>query len=153
MFSVLVLTLLVLAQAAPPGGGGSGFGAPPELYTIDGYLERAPKDAKVLYTAEIAVGQRQRNLLITAYWRVGTGNRAELVREIGRFHPDFLLQGPPGDLASIVDAPPGTRIHGTFKFSRGGLPTLLITDLAIEPPQPSGAAEPSDRICRAAPAT
>ncbi len=137
MTPLILFATLVLAQAPPPGGLGSGFGAPPVLFIIDGYLDQAPADVKVLETAQIGAGRRRRTLLITAYWRVGDGSRAELVRELGRFNPDFLLQGPSADIAGIAGAPPGTHIHGTFKFSHGGLPKLLITDLAIEPPPPS----------------
>lgn len=133
MLYVALWSALVLAQAPPPAGG-PGFGAPPTLFTIEGYLDAAPPDAKVLEKAQVAAGNRERTLLITEYWRIGTGNRADLVRELGRFHPDFLLQGTPSDLPAIVEAPAGTRIHGTFSLSRGGLPKLLITELAVDPP-------------------
>ncbi len=134
MTSLLLCGALLLAHMPPPGVG-SGFGAPPVLFTIEGYLERAPKDAQVLARAQLGVGRAQRTLLITGYWRFGGGNRAELVRELGRFDPDFLLEGPAPDIAGIAAAPAETHIHGTFKLSRGGLPKLLITEVAIEQPQ------------------
>jgi hypothetical protein len=132
-FTLLCAALLL--AAGPPPGVGSGFGAPPVLFTIEGYLEHAPKDVPVLARAQLGVGKRRRTLLITGYWRYGGGNRAELVRELGRFDPDFLLQGPASDIASIAGAPAGTRIRGTFNLSRGGLPKLFVTEVVIEPPQ------------------
>lgn len=122
---------------------GPGFGAPPPLYDIEGYLDRAPEGTLVLEEVEIGKDDRRRTLLVTFYSRPGRGrDRSGLFRDLGLFDPDFHLQGRPADVAEILNAPAGSFLNGTFKHSRRGVHTLLISDVEIEPPD---AARPGAR--------
>jgi hypothetical protein len=106
----------------------------PALYRIEAYLDEAPEGVVVANRASVGAGEKSRALLITSYRRIDTGDPWILARDIGAFKPDFILQGPRAQVARILDAPPRSRVSGTFRHVRG-LHTLIIDphDLTLEP--------------------
>lgn len=142
MIAQILLGLLIVAQMPGGMGGlGPGFGGPPAIYSIEGYLDAAPQGEPVLREAQLGAGDRRRTLLITSYRRIGGGDREQLVRDVGHLEADFMLKGPAADVERIFRAPAGSRVRGTFKHMRGGRQSLLIipAELTIESPQKAGA--------------
>lgn len=111
--------LLALAVGAGSPGASVGPVAPPAVYRIHGYLDRAPDPRQILESAQIGIGPRARTLLIASYQRMDSGDPWLLVHDIGAFRPDFLLRGRWADVARVLDAPPGSRVSGTFRFILG----------------------------------
>jgi hypothetical protein len=106
---------------------------PPTLYLIEGYLDRAPKEADVLDRIEITAQGRRHTLLITRY---GTSGGTGLDRYLSRVMAEsFAIQGAPEDVDRLAGAPLGTKIAGTFAAYTGSSPWLLIVDLTAPPPK------------------
>jgi hypothetical protein len=69
-------------------------------------------------------------LLVTRY---GTPGETGLDRYLSRVMAQpFTIEGTSEDVARLANAPPGTKISGTFAVYTKGPPALLITDL-VEP--------------------
>jgi hypothetical protein len=102
--------------------------SPPPPYIIDGYLERAPKDATVIDRIEIsAYHQPKRWLLVTSYRAPGEiGLDRYLSRVLVR---PFMITGNPQDVSRILNAPAGTEIKGTFVVYTRSYPSLHIAQL------------------------
>jgi hypothetical protein len=107
----------------------------PVIYRIEGYLDRAPEGTQVLERVHLGgPSGQQRAFLMTSYRRSGNhGDPWTLVRDLGAYHPDFILQGPPKTIAQILDAPAGAHIQGTFQYL-AGTHSLLVNpyDLKID---------------------
>ena len=100
----------------------------PPIYIIDGYLDRAPKDAKVIDQIEIsAYHQPKRTLLVTSYRAPGD---VMLDRYLSRvLVRPFVITGDPKDVSRILEAPAGTEIKGTFVVYTRSYPSLHIAEL------------------------
>ncbi len=136
LLAILLLTLFPTAAHATVGST-FGFSEQPIMYVIDGYLDRAPPDTVELERATLGAGGRSRLWLLTFYQRDGShGDPWLLTNNIGAYHPDFLLIGVEADIERILDAPPGTHIHGRFQYLPG-IHSLVIDPyaLAIETPE------------------
>jgi hypothetical protein len=107
---------------------------PPPLYLIEGYLDRAPKEADILDRIEITAQGRRHTLLITRYGTSGDGLDRYLSRVV--MAQSFAIQGAPEDVDRLAGAPSGTKIAGTFAAYTGSSPWLLIVDLTAPPPKP-----------------
>ena len=106
----------------------------PSLVVIEGYLDRVAPEAKVLDRIDIVANGRRRTLLVTRY---GTPGETGLDRYLSRVMAQpFTIEGTSEDVARLVNAPPGTKISGTFAVYTQGAPSLLITEL-VEPTPPS----------------
>jgi hypothetical protein len=121
-----------LIFAAPTGAGAvspwaHGSSTQPDLYIVEGYLDRAPKSAKIADRIDITAHGRRRTLLITSY---GPG-RIVFDRYLSRgvIQP-YSLRGTDEEVSSVIDAPPGTTIRGTFAAYTDAPPWLLIADLS-----------------------
>jgi hypothetical protein len=98
----------------------------PHLYIVEGYLDRAPNGADITDRIGISAHGRRRTLLITSY---GPGEiMLEHYLSQVMIEP-YSLQGTDEEVSSIIDAPPGTRISGTFAAYTDGSPWLLIANL------------------------
>ena len=107
----------------------------PPLYLIEGYLDRAPENAKILDRVDITAQGRRHTLLITRYATPGeTGLDRYLSRVV--MAQSFAIQGATEEVDRLAGAPPGTKIAGTFAAYTGGSPWLLIVDLTAPPPKP-----------------
>jgi len=107
----------------------------PQLYIIRGYLDEAPKDAKIADRIEIAANGKHRMLLVTWY---GTPGETLLDRYLSRVMArPFTIRGPGEDVSRMIDAPSGTEIEGTFAAYTNGPPMLMITDLQRPAPPAS----------------
>jgi hypothetical protein len=105
----------------------------PSLYIIEGYLDRAPRDAKVQDQIDITAHGRRHTLLVTRY---GTPGETGLDRYLSRVMAQpFAIQGTSADVDRLVNAPAGTKIAGTFAAYTGGSPSLLIADLTAPAPK------------------
>ena len=113
---VFVLVALWSAAAQATGGAGNVPGDRPVIYTIEGYLDHAPGGTIVQEHIQLGAAGHNRRFLLTGYQRAGDGNPWTLVRTLHAYRPDFLLVGRPGDIASILDAPAGSHIHGSFQY-------------------------------------
>ncbi|MET0152853.1 MAG: hypothetical protein ABW298_09635 [Candidatus Binatia bacterium] len=106
----------------------------PSLVIIEGYLDRVAPEAKVLDRIDIVGDGRRHTLLVTRY---GTPGETGLDRYLSRVMAQpFTIEGRSEDVARLLNAPPGTKIAGTFAVYTQGAPSLLITDL-VEPAPPS----------------
>jgi hypothetical protein len=102
----------------------------PSLVVIEGYLDRVAPDAKILDRVDIVADGRSHTLLVTRY---GTPGETGLDRYLSRVMAQpFTIEGKSEDVARLANAPPGTKIAGTFAVYTQGPPSLLITDL-VEP--------------------
>jgi hypothetical protein len=105
----------------------------PPLYIIEGYLDRAPKEAEIVDRIDITVQGRRHTLLIARYATPGeTGLDRYLSRVMAQ---SFAIQGASEEVDRLAGAPPGTKIAGTFAAYTGGSPWLLIVDLVAPPPK------------------
>jgi hypothetical protein len=130
---LLAACLLVAAQTTSFAL--SAYFRPPPLYLIEGYLDRAPKEADVLDRIDITAQGRRHTLLITRYATPGeTGLDRYLSRVV--MAQSFAIQGATEEVDRLAGAPPGTKIAGTFAAYTGGSPWLLIVDLTAPPPKP-----------------
>jgi hypothetical protein len=106
---------------------------PPSLYIIEGYLDRAPQDAKIQDRLEITAHGRRRTLLVTSY---GTPGETGFDRYLSRVMAQpFAIEGPSDEVDRLAAAPAGTKIAGTFAAYTGGSPWLLIADLTSPEPR------------------
>jgi hypothetical protein len=106
----------------------------PSLVVIEGYLDRVAPEVKVLDRIDIVADGRRHTLLVTRYGTPGeTGLDRYLSRVMAR---PFTIEGTSEDVDRLVNAPPGTKIAGTFAVYTQGAPSLLIADL-VEPAPPS----------------
>jgi hypothetical protein len=113
---VLVLVLVFPAAVCATGGSGNVPGDRPVIYTIEGYLDHAPGGTIVQEHILLGAAGHNRRFLLTGYQRAGDGNPWTLVRTLHAYQPDFLLVGRAGDIASILDAPAGSHVRGTFQY-------------------------------------
>ena len=105
----------------------------PALYIIEGYLDRAPQDAKIQDRIDITAHGRRHTLLVTRYGTPGeTGLDGYLSRVMAQ---PFAIEGTSEDVDRLVDAPPGTKIAGMFAAYTHGSPWLLIADLTAPAPE------------------
>jgi len=132
---LLAAYLLVAAQTTSFAFSASLPNFRPPLYLIEGYLDRAPKEANVLDRIEISAQSRRHTLLITGY---ATPGESGLDRYLSRvvMAQSFAIQGAPEDVDRLAGAPSGTKIAGTFAAYTGSSPWLLIVDLTAPPPKP-----------------
>src|SRR5205085_120245 len=102
--------------------------APPPIYIIDGYLDRAPKDATVIDRIEISADHGpKRSLLVTSYRAPGEiGLDRYLSRVLVR---PFIITGKSEDVSRIANAPAGSEIKGTFVVYTRSYPSLHIAQL------------------------
>jgi hypothetical protein len=104
----------------------------PVYYIIEGYLDRAPKNVQIRDRIDIMVEGRRRTLLVARY---GTPGETGLDHYLSRIMAKpFGISGTQEELDSLVEAPTGTRIAGTFAAYTQGAPWLLIANLAEPAP-------------------
>jgi hypothetical protein len=97
------------------------------LYSIEGYLDRAPDDATVIDQVEIgATGEPRRQLFVTAYRSPGD---VLLDRYLSHELSPYRVWGPRREVARLLRASNGTAIKGTFVVYTHASPSLLITQL------------------------
>lgn len=117
MWSLILAGVLGLAQVQQ-----AGFDLPslePAIYSLDGYLGKAPEGQTVQYKTVIGFGPSDRTYLITKYTLEGPGDPFALFRNLGMFKPDFILLGPEKELKRIIDAKEGSRVRARFVYRRG----------------------------------
>jgi hypothetical protein len=122
--ATLVLTAATSAFALWP----SNLPHQPQLYVIQGYLDRAPENAAIMDRIGIEAHGKRRTLLVTWY---GTPGETGLDRYLSRsMAQPFSVNGTKDDVRRLIEAPPGTRVDGTFVAYTDGPPSLLIADLS-----------------------
>ena len=133
--SFLVAAALLVADRSPA----SAFSLWPEdlhqpsLYVIEGYLDRAPQGTKIQDRIDISAQGRQHTLLVTRYGTPGeTGLDRYLSRVMAR---PFVIRGASEQVERLMDAPPGTKVAGTFAAYTHGSPWLRIADLTAPAPK------------------
>jgi hypothetical protein len=95
-----------------------------KVYTIEGYLDRAPNGATIVTRLDIGTsGTPRRQLLVTSYRRSG-----------GLFDDEgtprsYLLRGSAEDVVSLLGAPQGAAVKGTFAVYPNAVATLFIASL------------------------
>lgn len=129
----LFLVAAVLAWAATASSASSlwpgSLPSGPSLYIVEGYLDRAPRGTKVADRIDVAAHGRRRTLLVTSY---GTPGEISLDLYLSRSMAEpFSLRGTDEEVSGVIDAPPGTKIRGTFAAYTDGPPSLLIVDLDL----------------------
>ena len=93
-----------------------------DLYTIEGYLDRAPNDAEVIGRLEVSSsGTPTRYLLVTAC-RSSTLACVDLATSRAP-----LLVGKPEEVSRLLGAPPGVAVKLTFAIYE--VSSLLMVEL------------------------
>jgi hypothetical protein len=129
-FALLLLVVSTASFALSPWRGAF---QQPSLYIIEGYLDRAPRNAEIRDQIDIVARGRRHTLLVTRY---GMPGEIGLDRYLSRVMAQpFAIRGASEDVDRIANAPGGTKIAGTFAAYTGGAPSLLIADLTAPPPQ------------------
>ena len=85
-----------------------------ERIVVEGYLDRAPAGATVVEQIEIGRGEQARTLLVTGANVAAT--QAVCPSCDGTFDTEgrFALVGDDGDLRTLLESAPGTKISGVF---------------------------------------
>jgi len=126
--AVVAVAFLASGAAAfrPP------FRIAPPVYLIEGYVDMAPDESKVIDRVDVtAEGQSTRWLLVTSYKAIGGVLLGDyLSRSLA--HP-WLVRGKPEEVARLLKAPAGTPVEGTFLVYAGGVPSIFIADLDKPP--------------------
>ena len=108
----------------------------PQLYVIQGYLDRAPEQTAIMDRIDIQAHGTRRTLLVTWY---GTPGETDLDRYLSRsMAQPFTVNGAKEDVRRLIDASPGARVEGTFAAYTDGPPSLLIADLTVPAPAEKG---------------
>ena len=124
----MVLAALLILAGVTKASGFSFRSDSPRLYLIQGYLDQAPKDAKVIDRVEIAAsGERSRQLLVTSYRSPGVLLDYRSREPMLPYH----VIGNPAYVFRLLEAPQGTQIEGTFAIYAQAVPSLLILSLDI----------------------
>jgi hypothetical protein len=129
LFCGLVAAGLFLSGPFATGGIAVPFDLPP-VFQIEGYLDRAPDDAKVIDRVHItAPGKRTRELLVTNYRAIGG---VLLDRYLSReLFDKWSVSGDRSAVARLLEAPAGARVAGTFVVYTKGYPTLVVAQLDL----------------------
>jgi hypothetical protein len=95
-----------------------------ELYTIEGYMDRAPSQAKVVGRVELSESiTRTRNLLVTAC-RSSRATYDDLeLAHAARLH------GKSGEVSRLLAAPAGAAVKVTFAVYTQPVTSLLIAQI------------------------
>ncbi len=92
-----------------------------EIYTIEGYLDRAPNQAEIIGRVKVSASKtRTRYLLVTAL-RSSTVD-PDLARAT-------LLRDESEEFSRLLGAPTGTAVKLTFAVYEQGVSSLLIVEL------------------------
>ena len=95
-----------------------------KLYTIEGYLDRAPNGATIIARLDVGtIGLPRRQLLITAY----QGEARRLDDELSA--APYVVRGEAYDVDRLLRAPEGSAVKGTFVIYPQTLATLVIASL------------------------
>ena len=103
-----------------------GLGTQPFLHFLEGYIDRAPRDVRVVDEVEITAAGRSRKLLVAAYHNPNVLLDRYLSRST--VFP-YALRGPKGEVVRVIDAPEGTFVKGVFAAYTDNPPSLVIADL------------------------
>lgn len=108
------------------------FPVAPPVYLIEGYIDRAPDESKVIDKVDIS-GQDLpvRWLLVTSYRAIGGVLLNDYLSRTLQ-HP-WLVRGKREDVARLLGAPAGAAVEGTFLVYAGGVPSLFVADLDKPP--------------------
>ena len=95
-----------------------------ELYTIEGYMDRAPSQAKIVGRVELSESiTRTRNLLVTAC-RSSRATYDDLeLAHAARLH------GKSGEVSRLLAAPAGAAVKVTFAVYAQPVTSLLIAQI------------------------
>jgi len=104
----------------------------PSPYIIEGYLDRAPPEAKVIDRVEVfSSGRAKRWLLVTSYRAPG---EISLDRYLSwPLEHTYAVSGKRDEVARLFEAPAGAQIKGTFLVYARAYPTLVISELDAPP--------------------
>ena len=95
-----------------------------ELYTIEGYMDRAPSQAEVIGRVEVSASKtRTRYLLVTAC----RSSRPTCV-DLELAHPAHL-RGKSEEVSRLLGAPMGAAVKLTFAVYSRPVTSLLIVEL------------------------
>jgi hypothetical protein len=95
-----------------------------KLYTIEGYLDRAPAGATIVARLDIGNGATaHRQLLVTSY-----RTDADVVSQQD-LSAHYLLRGTSEDVTRLLAAPEGSAVNGTFAVYPHAIASLLIASL------------------------
>ena len=118
--SLMAFVGFVAALAASPAAPANAL----ELYTIEGYMDRAPSQADVIGRVEVSASKtRTRYLLITAC----RSSRATCV-DLELAHATHL-RGRSEELSRLLGAPMGAAVKLTFAVYAQPVTSLLIVEL------------------------
>ena len=100
-----------------------------ELYTIHGYLDRAPEERRILDRIEVRTDGKVRTLLVTWY---GTPGETMLDRHLSRnMSRRYTIHGSREEVRRLAGSAPGTKIRGMFTAYTLGPPWLRIAKLEL----------------------
>ena len=118
--SFAAFAFFVAALATAPLAAASSF----ELYTVEGYLDRAPSDAKVIGRLDVTdPDARTRAIFVTAYRSRGPAYVGSELSRAAR------LRGRPEEMSRLVAAPAGAAVKLTFAVYQQAVPSVLIVQL------------------------
>ena len=95
-----------------------------KLYTVEGYLDRAPNGATIIARLDVGtIGLPRRQLLITAY-----RSEARLFGDELSAAP-YVVRGKLYDVDRLLRAREGSAVKGTFVIYPQAIATLVIASL------------------------
>jgi hypothetical protein len=107
--------------------------APPPMYIIEGYLDRAPEKATVVDRVQIFTpGRQKRWLLVTSYRAPGEVMLGDYLS--WRLRNAYAVSGTREEVDRLFDCAVGTEIKGTFVVYAPAYPLLVIAELD-QPPE------------------
>jgi len=95
-----------------------------DLYTVEGYLDRAPDHVEVIGRVEVSASKTRTRFLLVTACRSSRPACGDLALAHGT-----LLSGKREDVSRLLSAPTGAAVKLTFAVYERPVTTLLIVDL------------------------
>jgi hypothetical protein len=95
-----------------------------DLYTVEGYLDRAPDQVQVIGRVEVGTSKTRTRFLLVTACRTSRPACDDLDLAHGT-----LLRGKREDVSRLLSAPTGAAVKLTFAVYERPVTTLLIVDL------------------------
>ena len=121
----MLRTALMTSAAVVVAGSALAMGPRVETYQVEGYLDQAPADARVIERLELGRGATQRTLFVTATAGSGTVEICPSCDALFETTGTFSVTGDADDVERLLSAPEGGKVSGLFTRPRADMQVVV----------------------------